>query len=43
MSAEELSEAETKRYMLELCRFYLEGVALLPVSVIGILGMNLFL
>ena len=24
--------------MLAMCRFYLEGVALLPVSIIGILG-----
>ena len=27
--------------MLEHCRFYVEGVVLLPVSIIGILGMYL--
>ena len=36
-----MSSASTDRSieeMLAMCRFYLEGVALLPVSIIGILG-----
>ena len=36
-----MSSASTDRSieeMLAICRFYLEGVALLPVSIIGILG-----